>query len=116
MRNFLSKVLEHKWISLSSLLSLGLVVGGWIWVVISLRGITQPLIIHFNDYVGINRIGGLKDVSSLAIFGVIAVILNFLMALEFEDRDWFWGKLLALVSVLVAGLIFISFVVIINVN
>lgn len=116
MKRFLSRALEHKWVSLASLFSGALILGGWIWASVELKGISQPLIIHFNDYIGINRTGGLLDLSWLGIFGLIAIVVNFLIALDLEERDWFWGKFTSLASIFLAALIFIGFVVIINVN
>lgn len=115
-REFLGMALEHRVASLAFMASFLMVFGGWIWTWIELKGISQPLIIHFNEYMGITKTGSFTDVSWLGVFGISAVLVNFLIALEMEKRGWFWGKFMSLANIFLATLIFIGFLVIMNVN
>ena len=114
--NFLQKIKKHKFVSLTFLTS-GLVVGlGWLWAIAALGNIHQPLILHFSSYAGINEIGDLGNLGNIAVFSLVAVTLNFSLALALEARNNFWGKLLAAGTFFFALLIFIGFAAIIGVN
>ncbi len=82
----------------------------------ALRDVSPPLIVHFNNALGINQIGGLKDLAAVAVFGLVALIFDFLLSLELDERDPFLGKLTAAVGLFLAILIFIGFSAIISVN
>ena len=110
------KFAKFRVVGTAFVLSMLFVAGGWLWVFLALRKNAQPLILHFSDAVGINQIGGLKDLSAVAVFGLAAVILDFLIAFELEARDGFLGKLTAAVGLFFAILIFIGFSAIISVN
>ncbi len=110
------KVAKFKVIGFIFLASLLFVLGGTIWAYFALRGIVPPLIIHFNDLVGINQIGSVIDLLMVGGTGVIFVLINFLLALELEERDIFGGKILAAATLFFAILIFIGFAAIISVN
>ena len=110
------KFIKFKAISSVFLLSFLFVAGGWLWAFFALRKISQPLIIHFNDFLGITQIGGLNDLTVVALFGVISLVLDFLIALELEERDWFLGKLAAAFGLFLGILLFIGFATIISVN
>ncbi len=109
------KFLKFKIISAAFFLSIFFVASGWLWAFLTLRKISQPLILHFNDS-SINQIGSLKDLTAIAILGIITVIADFFLAFEFEKKDWFWGKLVAAAGLFVSILIFIGFAAIISVN
>ena len=98
------------------LLSFVLVLGGTIWSYFALRGIAQPLILHFNNLAGINQVGGVADLLQFGGTGIVFVLVNFFIALELEERDVFAGKLLAAAALFVSVLIFIGFAAIISVN
>ncbi len=110
------KFVRFKAVSSVFLLSFLFVIGGWLWAFFALRNISQPLIIHFNNFLGITQIGGLNDLTVVALFGAISLILDFLLALELEERDWFLGKLTAAFGLFFSILLFIGFVAIISVN
>jgi len=92
-----------------------LVLGGWLWAFFSLRRIDTPLIIHFSSR-GIDRIGGMGDLFVMGMFGLLIILINFMLAREAEKRDWFWGKVIAGTTLLFALLLFLAFSVIIDVN
>lgn len=92
------------------------VVGGTIWSYLALRGIAQPLILHFNNFAGINQIGSAANLLRIGGTATIFVLLNFFLALELEDRDAFLGKLLAAATLFFGILLFIGFATIIGVN
>lgn len=93
-----------------------LVAGGWLWAWLYLREIDQTLILHFNDRVGINLVGKPGDLAGFGVLALIAVVINSILALALEERDWFLGKLLAAATLAFAALIFIGFAAIISVN
>ena len=111
-----SKILKHKIISLFFGLSFILVIAACIRAYIALRNISQPLIVHFNNALGINQIGNLGDLAAVGIFGLVALALDFFISLELDERDSFLGKITAAVGLFLAVLIFIGFSAIISVN
>jgi len=112
----MEKILKHKIVSITFLLCLILVIGGWVKTYIALRKVSQPLIVHFNNAVGINQIGNLGDLAAVGIFGLVALALDFLVSLELDERDPFLGKITAAAGLFLAILIFIGFSAIISVN
>lgn len=92
-----------------------LVCGGFFWAFFALRHIETPLILHFSSR-GIDRIGGAGDLFVMAFFGLLVLAVNFFIAKEAEKRDWFWGKVVAGVTLLFALLLFLAFSVIIDIN
>ena len=114
--NFWQKILKYKLISTTFLVSGLLVLGAWLWAILALSGINQPLIFHFSSYAGINEIGNLGNFANIAVFSLLTVGLNFTLAFALVERDWFWGKLLAAGTLVYALLTFIGFAAIISVN
>lgn len=112
----LQKFLHNRLISSIFLLSFLLVLGGMLWAYFALRGISQPLILHFNDLAGITRIGDAASFLGVGIIGILGVAVNFVLAIELEARDRFFAKLLASATLFMAALLFISFTAIISVN
>jgi len=98
------------------ILSFFLIIGGFSWAYFSLRNISQPLIIHFSDYTGINQKGSLRDLAFIAGISSLAVLVNFFLTIELEKKDRFLGKLVTVTTLLFGLLIFIGFRVIISVN
>ncbi len=112
----LKKFSKFKIVTSAFAVSFCFVMGGWLWAYLALRKVSQPLIIHFNNAVGINQIGDLYDLTAVVLFGLIALLLDFCIALELEERDWFLGKLTAAAGLFLSILIFIGFAAIISVN
>lgn len=102
--------------NLALILSLILVLGGWLWAFFALRKVSQPLILHFSEQVGINQVGYAGDLAKVGVFGLVVLIVNFLISSELEERERFLGRLTSLVTVFLAILIFIYFTAIIGVN
>lgn len=115
-KKFLKRVLRAKWASIPVLLGFLAAVSGWVWAWTKLWGSGQSLILHFNDYLGITRTGSLGDLNLMAGLLLAMFAINFLLVLELEDREPFWGRLLGFVSFFLGVLIFIGFVVIMNIN
>jgi hypothetical protein len=110
-------ILKYRLVSLLSLASLLLVLGGAIWSWSALAGSgSSPFILHFNDIDGITNVGGLGNLVMMGILAIFIVILNFFVALELEARDKVLGKIVASVTLAMAILLFIGFVAILNVN
>ncbi|MEK7193656.1 MAG: hypothetical protein AAB652_02600 [Patescibacteria group bacterium] len=99
--------------------SAGFVISGFLWAFFALRGVSQPLVIHFThvyDYPEINQIGTVWDLGVIAAVGMLIVLVNGVITLELEKKDWFLGKLLAIGTLCMSILIFAAFKVIIDVN
>ncbi len=114
----LKKIWRSRAVSLMSLAALLFVWGGAIWSRVMLRGTAgaSPLILHFNDLSGITSVGPPGTLVFMAVLGTLIVLMNFVIALEFDARDPFLGKFVAAVTLVFAVLLFIAFVAIINVN
>lgn len=113
----LNKFLNYKFVSIVSAVSILLVIGGFLWAYFALRAIGMgPLILHFNDIDGITTVGGIGQIVSMGIFGIVVTIMDTVIALEFESRNAFFGKLVAMMTLLFAILLFIGFAAIISVN
>ena len=95
-----------------------LILAGGMWAYFALRHIKEPLIIHFNNHLDppVNQIGSLGDIGLVALFGAIVVVLNGTISFMLEEREQFWGKLVAISTAVLSGLIFIWFAAIISVN
>lgn len=115
MRDIFTKLVRYKWVGISSALAATLVLTGWIWAWVRLRS-QGSLTIHFNDFVGINRVGSVADLHTFGLLGLIMVAADGLIALAFEERDWFLGKFTAFAGLALGVLIFIGFMVIMSIN
>lgn len=111
------KILRERRVATGLLIiAAALVLTGGIWAISALSG-RGPVIIHFNDLQGITASGGLGSIYFAAIIGVLAVILNGLLAFALEDRGLvFFGRLTAVLTLALAVLLFIAFTAIISVN
>ncbi len=112
----MKRFLKYKILGDIFLASLILVAGGTVWAYASLRNVSGPLILHFNNLSGINQIGDAGELVWIGATGILMVLVNFIIATELEARDWFLGKLLAGGTLLLAILLFIGFAAIISVN
>ncbi|HEY5221060.1 MAG TPA: hypothetical protein VIJ29_02865 [Candidatus Paceibacterota bacterium] len=113
----IKKISQHRLVSLLSLLSLAFVVGGFFWALGALSSMSSgPVILHFNDMEGITHIGNFGDIILMGILGVVIVVVDFFVALDLEARDKVLGKIVAVMTLVMAILLFLSFAAIINVN
>lgn len=112
----MQKIIKHKIISSAFLVSFLLVTIGFVRAYFTLRSVSQPLIIHFNNALGINQIGGLWDLAAVAVFGLVSLGFDFLLSIELDERDPFLGKITAAAGLFLSILIFIGFSAIISVN
>ena len=110
------KILKHKGMSGFFGLALVFVAGGWIWAYAALHNVTGPLILHFNNFAGITQVGNIWDLFGVAILGIVIVKLNWLIAMELEERAPYLGKLMLAATLVISLLLFIGFAAIINVN
>lgn len=119
----IKKFSTHRLITILSTVALAFVLGGCLWAVGELSGISgNPLILHFNDLTGITQVGGLMTIIFMGAFGSLVVVMNAAIALEFADRPGagahgqFFGRFLVSMTLAFAVLLFIAFAAIINVN
>ncbi len=113
-----AKMLKHRMISAIFFASLIVAAGGYCWAWLALRnvGAAGPLILHFNDLEGITAVGSSGVLHFAGIFGIAAVLVNYALALELEERDPVLGKVAAGATFAFAVLLFAAFVAIIGVN
>ena len=110
------KIVRFRATSILFLFSFILILGGTLWTYFSLKGASGPFILRFSDIAGITQIGGLKSLLAAGVVGAVAVVINFVVALELELRDRVLGKLVAAGTIFLAILIFLGFAAIIAVN
>lgn len=112
----LRKALKSRLVSISSCASLVFVSAATIWAYIATKDISGPIVVHFNNVSGINQIGTFLDMVLVGVTGLVVIVINFFLALELEERDWFLGKIVAIATLFLSILIFIAFAAIISVN
>jgi hypothetical protein len=105
-----------RWTSVAFLVSLAFLVAGFLWAYFALRGIPQPLILHFNEAQGITWRGSMLHLAAIAAGAALALLMNLLVAFELEKKDWFWGKLVAGATLFMSFLLFWYFWVMVSVN
>ena len=112
-----AKVLfKHKIPNLTFILSFVFVMGGWIWAFLELGKIKDPLIIHYSQEIGIDQVGYAGDLAKVGVFGLVILLINFIISGELEQKDRFLSRLTSAVTVFIGILIFIYFAAIISVN
>ncbi len=118
-----TKIARHRLIGILSLLSLLLVCGGFFWAYGALSGEpmvwnggTGPFILHFNALDGITATGNFSGIALMGILGVVIVILNFFIGMALEERDKTLSRTIVGATLIMAVLLFLSFVAILNVN
>ena len=120
MRAFFERVLTYRVVSGVSAASAFLVAAGWAWACVALRDTSPYIIAHWNSDLDITQAVIGQDIpaflAGIGGTGLFFVLVNWLLALELERRDRFWGKLVAGATAAVAALIFIGFAAIIAVN
>lgn len=92
------------------------VLAGTAWAYFALRGIAQPLIIHFTEQGGITEVGTLGYVLLQGVFWGLLVIVNTAIAVPLLDRNRQLGLFLAGSTFAIGILIFLWFAAIIHVN
>ncbi|MBI2889099.1 MAG: hypothetical protein HYY10_04210 [Candidatus Liptonbacteria bacterium] len=96
--------------------SVVLPIAGMVWAYFALRGINQPLIVHFTEHTGITEVGTLSYVLFLGAFWAFASFVNIAIGIPLLKRDAFLGYFLTGASFCLSILIFIWFAAIIHVN
>ena len=97
--------------------------GGAFFIVLAGQGLVlyhlpladELIVVHYTRQ-GIDQFGSIWQVLSYGLVAWSIIIMNFLIALELEERDWLWGKVVAGMTLGLAILLFISFQAIISVN
>jgi hypothetical protein len=110
------QIKKHRLVSGLIAASAAFVLGGFIWAMLALEKATGPLILHFNDLAGIAAVGGIGTIVFGGVFGIVVVIVNGFIAIEFEERNPLFGKLIAILTLVFAVLLFIAFAAILSVN
>lgn len=111
------RMTKHRVVTATFFASLVFAAGGYLWAWFALMKVAgSPLILHFDDLEGITSVGSFGALNFVGIFGIVAVLVNFALALELEDRDPVLGKIVAGATLLFSVLIFIAFAAIMGVN
>lgn len=110
------KFVRHKTISVIFILSAVFILGGSLWAYFSLRNVGQPLVLHFNDLAGITQIGSPAAFLAVGFIALLAILFDFILAVELESRDRFLSRLLAVGALFLSVLLFIGYAAIISVN
>jgi hypothetical protein len=113
----MNRIVKHKLITGLFAAAFAFVLGGFGWALAALgaRG-GGPLILHFNDVSGITQLGGVGALWYAGIFAMIAVAINYVIALELGARDGVMGKTMAVITLAAAILLFIACAAILSVN
>ena len=96
--------------------SLLLVSTALVWGFVSLRGTSQPIVLHWDPFYGIDRVGGIRELLIMGVSGILTLAVNFAIIYELLRRDYFWARLAASLTLLVSVLLFLAFAAIIHVN
>jgi hypothetical protein len=113
----LKKIKKYRLVSALSLASFAFAAGGFFWALDALSNdAAGPLILHFSDMAGITSIGSFGSFLWMGAFGVAIVVINFFVALDLETRDNVLGKIVAVMTLVMAILLFLAFAAIIRVN
>ncbi|TSC60184.1 MAG: Uncharacterized protein LiPW15_62 [Parcubacteria group bacterium LiPW_15] len=107
---------KHRLISGIFAVSFFLTVYASVWAYVALHSSSQQLILHFSEYSGITKTGGVAELTLFGVSGCILVAVNFFLALLLEEREHFLGRLLTGATLFTAVLIFIAVSAIISVN
>jgi len=112
------KIIKYKAVGFACLAAIAIALGGFFWAFFRLMNSAGgvPLVLHFNDVIGITDVGSLWVIASMGILGIAVMAINFFIAIEMEERDSFLGKVVAAASVFFAVLLFISFAAILGMN
>jgi hypothetical protein len=112
----LETIKKHKMVCGLIAASAAFVFAGFLWAIIFFGRTSGPFILHFNDLAGITMVGKMGIIVFAGIFGIAVVLLNGVLALEFDERNLFFGKLAAVLTLVFAILLFIAFAAILSVN
>jgi hypothetical protein len=110
------QIKKHRLVSVLIAASAVFVLGGFVWALLSLEKVSGPLVLHFNDLAGIVAVGSINAIVFGGIFGIAVVFINGCLAVEFEARNPLFGKLIAVLTLVFAVLLFIAFAAILSVN
>lgn len=78
--------------------------------------LSSPLILHFDSYRGVDRMGEIADLWLILILGLLAAIINSVLAEVFFYRERILAYLLSGTNVFIGLLVLIAVTVIISVN
>ena len=112
----LEKIKRNKLVSGLIAASAAFILAGFAWAIASFDAAKGPFILHFNDLAGITSVGGMSIVVFAGAFGIVVVLINGCLAFEFAERNAFFGKLVAVLTLVFAVLLFIAFAAILSVN
>lgn len=87
-----------------------------IFIYFNLRKLGSPIILHFDQFNGIDKFGEKSDLLGIWFTGLGMALINTLLGEAFFHRERFISYILIAVNILIAILVFLISAVIINVN
>lgn len=113
MKNFI----KNKEVFVLNYIAIGISLISFFLVFFNLISLSnRPLVIHFDDINGVTKMGNFTDIISIAATGIIVTVLNFFISIEVEKKDKFLARIISVVSILFAVLLFIAFTAILTMN
>ncbi|MGC8775935.1 MAG: hypothetical protein ACP5QN_01310 [Minisyncoccia bacterium] len=106
---------KHIFLNIFFAISLILLISGFVPLFLKFK-MNDVIILKYSNFSGITLIGNFYDLILIFITSIIVFGGNFILAKNFEERDIFLGKLIAVLNFFVCLLIFIYFITIIKVN
>ncbi|MEK9154746.1 MAG: hypothetical protein AAB596_01605 [Patescibacteria group bacterium] len=111
-----SNIIKDKHLRLVSGTTLVLVLLSSAMVYFKLKNASLPLVIHFNEYVGVDFFGGKFEALGITVSSFAIILVNFFLADFIYDRERFLSYILVFCSLGIAILILMAIYVIISVN
>lgn len=93
-----------------------LVAGAIAWAFTALRTISSQIIVHFDQYVLVDRFGSIWDLAAIGGFGLVLIGMNALCAEALRERDKALAFFVAAATLVMSILLFIGFSSIIRAN
>lgn len=112
----MKQIFRYRGVSAYFMIGLVLVLGGWVWAYEALKAIHQTLIIHFNNYAGIDQVGSVANLIPIGVFGIVLTFVNWFISLSLMRTAPTLGKVMTFITLFFDVLIFIVFAAIIGVN
>jgi len=100
----------------ASMVGLLLAAWGLVLAVLDVGSAKSSVILRLGDKMTVAATGSYLELSLFGGFLLSLLLINVFLVYQLEKRDWLWGKVLALVTLLMGALIFWAFQGIVSVN
>jgi hypothetical protein len=99
-----------------AVLGASLAIYGAVQAILDASALDVPIVLRLGDRYSVIAIGSIWE---LGLFGgllAILLVINVLLVWQLERRDWLWGKVVALLTLIMGALLFWAFQGMIAVN